>query len=132
MNQMRKKSSINRLLIATIVCACFVFAAALQANADAELPSEGQQNKQLEEAKVTLQTKSSKMVSTFSGDQYDIDATTIVMNENGEQIKIEYLLVPCEAELVVETRTSGNPIAHSIRVIRTHHNATNRMHDPPR
>jgi hypothetical protein len=132
MNQMRKKAFTNRLLIVTMLCACFVLALALQANADAEPPSGGQQDKQLKEAKVTLQRKSSEMVSTFSGDQYNIDSTTIVMNENGEQIKIEYLLVPCEAELVVETKTSGNPFAHSIRVIRTHQKATNRMHDLPR
>jgi hypothetical protein len=129
---MRKKAFINRLLIVTMVCACFVFAVALQANADADLPSDGHQDKQLKEAKVTLQKKSSKMVSTFSGDRYGVDHTTMVLNQEGQQIQLEYMLVPCEAQLLYETTADGGHLVHRIKVLSVHNRATNRMEDPPR
>lgn len=129
---MAKNALLNRLLIVSIACVSIIFAAALQANADADQPANVQQEKQLKRAKVTLQEKSSIMVGTFAGDKYSIDNTTMVINESGHQIQIQYLLVPCEAELIYEERSGGAGFVHRIKVLSTHHGATNQMKDPPR
>jgi hypothetical protein len=76
---------------------------------------------------VTLEKKSSKIVTTSFGETYGLDDATLTLDEQGQQIMIQYLLVPCDAELLYETKADGSSTVHRIKVISTHQGATNRM-----
>lgn len=129
---MRKKTSIIKLMVVPIICLCFVLTLGLPAKADSDQPLSGDSVTQLSKKKETLQKKSSNMVSTYAGKKYAINSDTLIVGKDGRQVKIDYLLVPCEAELIYETRADGKDFVHRIKVLSTHNGATNRMWDPPR
>ncbi len=124
-------TSFIKSLIVAIGCICFMLSAVAPLSADAELPA-GKDGAQTMKKTLTLQKKSSKMVRTFSGDVYAIDKDTQVVDTNGRQIKIDYLRLPCDAEIVYTTRSDGSNFVHRIQVLKTHQNSTNRMEDLPK
>lgn len=91
-----------------------------------------QESTQLLEKTVTLSKKSTKLVTAYAGDGYAIDKSTLIVGEDGQQILIQYLLVPCQAQLLYEERDDGSLYAHRIKVISIQDGATNTMQDPPR
>jgi hypothetical protein len=82
---------------------------------------------ELSREKVTLQKKTSSMVSTRFGKRYGINNATMIIGLKGEQLQIQYLLVPCDAELVYETSSDGTRRVHRIQVLSVHEKATNQM-----
>lgn len=131
---MCKNTSIINLLLVPVICLSFALSVA-PCKADADLPpSEGniQLGAQLQKTKATLHKKSSGMVKTYANDRYAIDKTTLVVGEDGRQLLIQHLLVPCEAELLYETQADGSNFVHRIKVLSTHQMASNSMEDPPR
>jgi hypothetical protein len=133
---MCKNTSIINFLLVPVICLSFAFVlSASPGKADTDLPpSEGdiQLGTQLQKTKATLHKKSSEMVKTYANDRYAIDRTTLVVGEDGRQLLIQHLMVPCEAELLYETRADGSNFVHRIKVLSTHQRASNRMEDLPR
>ena len=132
---MRKITFIIRLLVVPAVCASLALATALPVRADDDMTKSEdkvEESVTLETVKVVLQRKSSKAVSTYSGDKYGLDRTTLIINESGGQIRLEYLRVPCDAELLYETKADSSAFLHRIKVLSTHSGSTNRMEGPPR
>ena len=127
---MRKRIFINRRLFVSILCVAFVLAVISQGGADTA--DKIQQETQLKETKVTLHKKSSTTVTTYADDRYAINPTTLIVDQDGQQLLIQHLLVPCEAELLYETKSNDSDFVHRIKVLSTHNGATNRMEDPPR
>jgi len=132
---MVNSTSFIKLLIVSIVYFCFILSSVAPLSADNDLPlgDDGAQTKvQPLKKNLTLNKKSSKMVRTLSGDKYVIDKTTQVVDQNGKQIKIDYLRVPCDAELIYVSKADGSNFVYRIQVIKTHQKSTNRMDDPPK
>ena len=130
---MRKRTSIiMKLLIVPIICLCL----GSMAWADSEQPV-GDNDKQGEgilllKKQVTLEKKNSQMVTTSFGERYGLESSTLIVGEEGQQVMIEYLLVPCDAELLYETKANGSRFLHRIKVLSTQQGATNRMWDKPK
>lgn len=131
---MHKKTSIIKLLIVPIICFSFALSTGLLARADSDQPlseDNAQGGMQLLKKKVTLEKKNSRMVSTYIGKRYGVNHTTLTVGEDGKQVMLRYLLVPCDAELLYETRADGGSFVHRIKVLSTHQGATNRMWEKP-
>lgn len=130
----QKMSNIMRFLKVPAICLFFVLStgAAAWADDDRQRTDDGKQpERQLSTQKETLKKKSSTMVGTATGRQYRINSKTLVVGEDGRQVMIKYLLVPCQVELIYETRTDGALFAHRIKVLSTQPDATNRMWEKP-
>jgi len=132
---MRIKITLIKRLIVPIACISFALSSLSPVWADPDLPSSGdnaQAEIPLKEVKTTLQKKSSKMVTTYGGDRYGVDKSTLIVNKDGQQILLQYLLVPCEAQLLYETTADGGNYVHRIKVLKVRQGASNNMDDPPR
>lgn len=86
----------------------------------------------LSKAEVTLEKKSATMVITRMDEHYAIDKGSLIVGEDGKQVLIQHLLVPCEALLVYETKANGTRLVHRIEVRSTLEGATNKMWEQPR
>jgi hypothetical protein len=84
------------------------------------------------EKQVTLNKKSSDMLTTSFGASYGLDDSTLIVDEQGQQVMLQYLLVPCDAKLLYETKADGSNFVHRIKVISTRQGATNRMWGKPK
>jgi hypothetical protein len=128
---------IMKLLIVPIICVSLALSLGSMAwAADTEKPG-GDNDKQgggllLLKKQVTLEKKNSQMVATSFGERYGINNSTLIVGEDGQQVMIQYLLVPCDAELLYETKASGSRFVHRIKVLSTQQGATNRMWEKPR
>ena len=127
---MKHSSSIifNRLVIS-----CFGIALCLllisPSFADRAVPGSSMA---LAKLQVTLVKKNSKMVSTNIGEQFAINSATLIVGENGEQVPIQRLLVPCDVNLTYTTLVGGhNRLVRRIEVLNTHEHATNKMWEKP-
>ena len=82
----------------------------------------------LSKQRVTLTKKNSKMVSTAIGERFKIDAATLIVAEDGKQVSIFRLLVPCEVNLTLTGWANGQQrLVRRIDVLGTADNATNDM-----
>jgi len=72
---------------------------------------------------VSIEKKTLEAVITNIGDRYALFKGTIITDMNGQQMSIREMLVPCEADVTFEIR-KGRRIAHRIKIIRTHSNAS--------
>jgi hypothetical protein len=81
---------------------------------------------QLSTQQVTLQKKTAKMVMSAIGERYQIGPATMIIGQNGEQVHIDKLMVPCDVKLVYEAGANGK-LAHRIAVLNVHEGASDRM-----
>lgn len=123
-------------LIVPIICFAFAISLSSTAWADAsdQSPTEdgGQPGITLIKKQVTLEKKNSKMVSTRTGERYGVNQATMVVGENGSQILLQYMLVPCDAQLIYEDTSDGGKRVHRIMVLNIHQGATNSMSEEPK
>lgn len=68
--------------------------------------------------RVTIKEKRVDAVTTNTGRDYDVTEATIILNEDGEQIPIRKLMVPCQAEVTWDAER-GKKKAKRIAVLRT-------------
>jgi hypothetical protein len=133
MRKMYKRIFTSTKLLA-VPLICFALALSLGSTAWAadseqsvgDVDSQGEGGVLLEK-QVTLEKKSSDILTTSFGESYGVDDTTLIVDEQGQQVMLQYLLVPCDAELLYETKADGSSTVHRIKVISTHQGATNRM-----
>lgn len=129
-------SKIIKQLILPIVCVSFVisFCSVTWADDSDTPPTDdgGQPGITLLKKTVTINKKSSSMVATGAGERYGVNQSTMVVGQDGNQIMLQYLLIPCEAQLIYETTSDGGKMVHRIQVIDTHATATNRMSEKPK
>jgi uncharacterized protein YpmB len=132
----RKISTIMKQLIVPIICVSFAISLTSTAwadNSDRQFSEDGaEQAIALLKKTVTLAKKNSKMVSTTTGERYGVNQATMVVDEDGSQIMLQYMLVPCKAQLLYEETSGGGTLVHRIMVINTHQGATNHMSEKPK
>lgn len=110
------------MIIASIVCVFFSLSL-LAAGANADKPGK---KIQLSTQQVTLQKKTAKMVMSTIGERYQIGPATMIIGQDGEQVHIDKLMVPCDVKLAYETGANGK-LAHRIAVLNVHEGASDRM-----
>jgi hypothetical protein len=81
---------------------------------------------QLSTQQVTLLKKTAKMVMSTIGDQYQIGPAALIIGQNGGQVHINKLLVPCDVKLTYEAEADGKTV-HRIDVLNVHEGASDRM-----
>lgn len=81
---------------------------------------------QLSTQQVTLQKKTAKMVMSTIGERYQIGPATLIIGQDGEQVHIDKLMVPCDVKLTYEAKSDGKTV-HRIAVLNVHEGASDRM-----
>lgn len=75
---------------------------------------------------VTIATKTDKRVITSGGGKYDLSKATIVVGEDGKQVDIFDMKVPCDAKITFAL-VGGVQKALRINVLSTYSDATNQV-----
>ncbi|MGD9010537.1 MAG: hypothetical protein PVG41_21610 [Desulfobacteraceae bacterium] len=72
---------------------------------------------QLPRETVTIEKKMLEAVITNVGDRFQLSKETIITGLDGKQVSIRQMLVPCDAEIIYETK-QGARIAQRIKMLR--------------
>jgi hypothetical protein len=79
----------------------------------------GQGGDQLPSKTVTIEKKMLGAVITNVGDRFQLSKETIITGLDGKQVSIRQMLVPCDAEIIYETK-QGARIAQRIKMLSVH------------
>ena len=71
----------------------------------------------------TIKLKNYETITTVLGDRYKINDATMIIGMDGEQVHISQLLVPCDAEVMIQ----NGKWVHTIKVLKIHQNASRQM-----
>jgi mRNA-degrading endonuclease YafQ of YafQ-DinJ toxin-antitoxin module len=78
--------------------------------------------RQLPRKTVTIEEKMLEAVITNIGDRFQLSKETIITGLDGKQVSIRQMLVPCDAEIIYETK-QGARIAQRIKMLRVESNS---------
>lgn len=70
------------------------------------------------EVTATIQKKTSRQLITISGDGYRMSPATIIVSEDGSQVSLKKLKVPCEARITYK-RVKGVRTALRVQILNT-------------
>jgi hypothetical protein len=126
----RFNSILRKCILITLACVSFFSVSGVYADGVRSGAGDGKQAcVSPTTQQITLEKKNSEMVSTASGERFEIGTATMIVGQDGKQIPIDHLLVPCDVTLTYETKNGGSRFVHRIEVLSIHSDATDNMYN---
>lgn len=95
-------------------------------NAGAPLSEEGQVVEPLPVVDMTIARKTEKRIISNMGDSYALSQGTIIVGQNGRQVRLEQMPVPCDAKVTYKI-VQGVRYAFRIQILWVGSDATNEL-----